>query len=325
MPHVEAPPQSADLGIGPPGSPSGHRPRGWFRTLDRVSRSAVDAVAAHGGVARTSALRAAGVTDAALRAAVRRGALVRARQGVYALPGTSPVILAALGCRGRLSCLSAARHHGLWTLDGGPASPPHVWIDPDRHPSSVPPGFVVHRDGRGEPDALVAVRLAHCLAQIARCAGAEAFLCAFESALRQRLLTRAELDGLRATVPAGIRPLIEIARGDADSGLETLIRYRLHLLGIECLTQVAIPGVGRVDIVVGDRLIIEADGRSHDGEGRHRDLIRDAVAATLGFTTLRFDAALILHDWPTVEAAILAVLARGDHESDFGRRVRASS
>ncbi|WP_413355339.1 type IV toxin-antitoxin system AbiEi family antitoxin domain-containing protein [Microbacterium sp. 1P06AB] len=184
-----------------------------------MSRSAVDVVVAHGGVARTSTLRAAGVTDAALRVAVRRGALVRARQGVYAVPGTSPVVLAALGCRGRLACVSAARHHGVWTLDGGPASPPHVWIDPDRHPSSVPPGFIVHRDGRGEPDALVAVRLAHCLAQITRCAGAEAFLCALESALRHRLLTRAELDGLRATVPVGIRPLIDIARGDADSGL----------------------------------------------------------------------------------------------------------
>ena len=264
------------------------------------------------------------MTDAALRAAVEAGHLLRARQGVYALPDTAPAVLEALRGRGRVACLSAARHHGLWTLDGGPHSQTHMWVDPDRHAVPAPVGVVVHRDGHRAPRRLETVDLVHCLSQIARCAGTEAFLCALESSLRQGLLTHGEREELRTAVPVGIRPLVDLARVDADSGLETLIRYRLHLLGIPCLSQVSIPGVGRVDLVVGDCLIIEADGRTHEGEGRHRDLVRDAVAATLGFVTLRFDAAMILHDWPTVESAVLGVLARGGHESDFGRRVRAA-
>jgi len=82
---------------------------------------------------------------------------------------------------------------------------------------------------------------------------------------------------------------------------------------------VAIPGVGVVDFVIGDCLILEADGETHGGSNRHRDLVRDAIAMALGFSTLRFDTALILHDWLTVEAAILAAVGRDLHRSHAGR------
>ena len=45
----------------------------------------------------------------------------------------------------------------------------------------------------------------------------------------------------------------------------------------------AIPGVGVVDFVIGDCLILEADGETHGGRNRHRDLVRDAIAMALGF------------------------------------------
>lgn len=109
-------------------------------------------------------------------------------------------------------------------------------------------------------------------------------------------------------------------------------RLRLRALGIELQSQVEVPGVGRVDFVLGDRLILEVDGRANhvDGFGapvgahaegmraaaaslRHKDLVRDAVAAAHGFDTLRFDYALVVHDWPAVEAAILAKVERGLH------------
>jgi hypothetical protein len=64
-------------------------------------------------------------------------------------------------------------------------------------------------------------------------------------------------------------------------------------------TQRTVVGVGRVDLLVGDRLLIEADGvDNHDGPShRHKDLVRDANAAAWGLVTLRFDYALIVHDW----------------------------
>lgn len=141
---------------------------------------------------------------------------------------------------------------------------------------------------------LVSVGVVHCLVQIAWCRGAEPFFCALESALRLTLIDPTELGRIRRAVPAPLRNLVDLARTDADSGLESLVRLRLHRLGSSCACQVPIPGV-----------------------------VRDAVAMAHGFVTLRFDAALILHEWEVVEAAILAALVRGLHESDLGRRVRA--
>ncbi|MGB3732565.1 hypothetical protein [Microbacterium sp.] len=72
--------------------------------------------------------------------------------------------------------------------------------------------------------------------------------------------------------------------------------------------------------MIGDRLIIEADGmqnhddRAADPDGpslRHTDLQRDARAAALGHETLRFDHAIIIHHWGVVEAAVLARVATG--------------
>ncbi|WP_270366002.1 DUF559 domain-containing protein [Microbacterium algeriense] len=73
-----------------------------------------------------------------------------------------------------------------------------------------------------------------------------------------------------------------------------------------------IDGVGRVDFVLGDRLILEADGDENHGSPtrRHIDRIRDAAASRLGYETLRFDYAQIVHDWPTVQAAVLGALHR---------------
>lgn len=38
--------------------------------------------------------------------------------------------------------------------------------------------------------------------------------------------------------------------------------------------------------------------------------VRDAAASVLGYETLRFDYAQIVHAWPTVEAAVIAAVAR---------------
>ncbi|MFI8633487.1 endonuclease domain-containing protein [Microbacterium sp. NPDC077663] len=106
--------------------------------------------------------------------------------------------------------------------------------------------------------------------------------------------------------------IVDIARPDAESGIESLLRLRLSRLGIRLESQVLVAGVGRVDFVLAGRLILEVDGRlNHEGPSRrHRDLVRDAEAAAAGYETLRFDYALVVHDWPRVQRAILAAVAR---------------
>lgn len=70
--------------------------------------------------------------------------------------------------------------------------------------------------------------------------------------------------------------------------------------------------MGLVDFLLDGRIVLEVDGReNHEGPSlRHKDLLRDAAAAANGYETLRFDYAMVIHQWPLVEAAILGARAR---------------
>jgi very-short-patch-repair endonuclease len=264
-----------------------------------------------GGVATTALFHRYRIGDRALAGAVQRGLLVRPRRGCYALPGLPAEVHEALAHGGQLCCAAAARAHGLWVLDDTMRT--HVWLGPDgRAHAHADCRCIPHRDVAA-PSRGGIVSIEHCLAQMLGCCGEEAFFAALESALRQRKLGAAERARLRGRVPERHRWLVDFAQSDADSGLESLVRLRLHRRGVSVRTQVPIPGVGTVDFVIGDCLILEADGGTHEGEGRHRDLVRDAVAMTLGFIPLRYDYALIVHEWDLVEHAVLSALGRGLH------------
>jgi len=155
------------------------------------------------------------------------------------------------------------------------------------------------------------VSVAKALAHVLACCGQEDFFVALESALRQGKLSAAQRERLRRLIPRTSHWMLDLAKATSDSGLESLLRVRLHLVGLRLRAQVHLSGVGTVDFLVG-RLVIEADGReNHESLAkRHKDLVRDAAAARLGYETLRFDYAQIVYDWPSVQAAILAALGR---------------
>lgn len=288
--------------------------------------SAVEMVREHGGVARTSELLRAGIRRGHLTDAVDESRLIRPRIGVYALPDTDPATLQALSHRGAVACVTAARQLGLWVLDEGEHERPHTWVRPEYVPTRLAlhpepdegACCVFHRDDPVDAPALGRVGILHCLVQILGCKGEEAFFAALESALHLTLLDDTARDALRARIAQRFRWLVDFARADAESGLESLVRLRLHRRGISLATQVDLPGVGIVDFVIGDCLIIEADGGTHDGPSRHRDRMRDAVAVTLGFVTLRFDYAMIVHEWDLVESSVLAAISRNLHRSVAG-------
>ena len=254
-----------------------------------------------------------------LTRAVNAGEIIRIRQGVYALPDVSAVIRHAAEHGGVPACAEAARMHGLWVL-GGPDD--HVWLGAAGAPHGPcreqkhDPKRKCHLhwdDGAAIVGDLPPVH--NVLLQLSQCETEETFFAAYESALRKSLISASGIAWLWRHIPVSLRWLIGIARSDADSGLESLVRLRLHKLGISVRTQISIRGVGEVDILIGDRLLIECDGReNHEKEQqRHKDLMRDARAAALGYETLRFDYAMVVHDWPTVVAAILAKIAVGAH------------
>lgn len=269
------------------------------------------ALARIGPIARTAQLRAAGVTAREITRAAGEGRIRRVRRGVYATVDAHHAFLHAAMHGGAPSCTVVGRLHGLWMLRTDAL---HVWLGGAGHHTPIDDACVIHWDA-GVIELGCLPPVANALLQIAHCAGEEVFFAALESALRQNLLPPNRVNWLRRRLRPDLKWLIAFTRSDADSGLESLVRLRLHKLGITVRTQVLIDDVGEVDILIGDRLIIETDGRdNHDGRSfRHKDLRRDAAAATRGYETLRLDYALIVHDWPHVEAAILAKIGAGAH------------
>lgn len=265
-----------------------------------------------GGIARTAELAAAGITRHRLAVAVADGAVLRLREGVHADPMLPAEVRAAVAHGGALTCAPRLQALGLWLLET-PAEV-HVAV-PRRGRVFEHDGCrcVAHRSDAPAHGGLVSVFDA--LAHLLRCGGPEHFVVALESALRLGVLGGHDRAALRARIEKRHQHLVDGARIDADSGLESLLRFRLARVGIRLRSQVRVPGVGVVDFVLGDRLILEVDGRdNHDGPSeRHRDLVRDAVAGSHGFDTLRFDYAMVVHEWELVEAAVLAKVERGLH------------
>lgn len=265
-----------------------------------------------GGIARTAQLATAGITRHRLATAVADDAVLRLREGVYADPMLPADVRAAVAHGGALTCARRLQSLGLWVLETN--AEVHVAV-PRRGRVFDHDGCrcATHRTDAPAHGGLVGVLDA--LAHLLRCRGPEHFVVALESALRLGVLGGRDRAELRARIEKRHHRLVDEARIDADSGLESLLRFRLARLGIRLGSQVRVPGVGVVDFVLGDRLILEVDGRdNHDGPSeRHRDLVRDAVAATHGFDTLRFDYAMVVHEWELVEAAILAKVERGLH------------
>lgn len=118
-----------------------------------------------------------------MRRQVDAGALARARRGVYTASDVcSPVRLAAAH-GGRVACITAARHLGLWVLTDDVRA--HVWLC-DGQRSYHPPGCacVEHWEAGplGPPDEAPSVpRILH---QVFRCHGVEEFFVVLESARR---------------------------------------------------------------------------------------------------------------------------------------------
>lgn len=250
--------------------------------------------------------------------AVRSGHLIRVRRGVYAASDVCEAAASAAAHGGSLGCVSAARHIGLWVLADDVA--PHVWLQGHghrHHPAGC--GCVSHWDDGAAAGVFGLPSVPRILLQIYACRGEEAFFTTLESARAQGVIDTAGIAWLRQQMDRAGQCLVDFSRSDAGSGLESLVRLRLRHHGMTVRTQARLTGTGDVDLLIDDWLVIETDGRdNHDGPSmRHKDLRRDANTALWGRITLRFDYALVIHDWDLVERAILTTY------STYGPRRRS--
>ncbi|WP_172582367.1 endonuclease domain-containing protein [Subtercola boreus] len=116
--------------------------------------------------------------------------------------------------------------------------------------------------------------------------------------------------------------VLDRSDGGSQSGLETLVRLRLRSHGIAVRTQVRHRGVGAVDLLVGDRLVIELDGREHhdNADGFVSDRRRDLVLFSGGIERLRLTYHHVMHQWPETERVILDFVRRRRHHWRSGDR-----
>lgn len=264
-------------------------------------------LAANGGVVSSAQLRAAGWSHARIRKLSGQG-WRSPRRGWYASPSAEPYVVRAVAAGGVVGCVSALRMRRVWVPD----SALHV-----RHSERARrsrPGVRSCRPYRLDPPIDGAVDpIDVAVASAANCLGAEGLVVVLDSMLNTGMLDMADA---RAVVAASRFAGLDLAdRCDAasESGTETVIRLRLRARGIRLRTQVGIPGVGRVDFLVGDRLIIEADSREHHLPRYQADRTRDRVAVGLGFTVMRLTYEDVFYRWDGVLADVLAVIRRRGH------------
>lgn len=230
---------------------------------------------------------------------------MRIRPGWYATPDTAPDVRAAVRCGGSVSCGRALSFSGIWVVDEGL----HVRVGPSARVHATGPR-IHRRDGQsqqGMDDLPTALLMA------SRCMTVERAVCALDSALHLKLFSRTQARWLLAT-PRG-RRIWQLSDGRSESGIETLARLRLRSLGLRVHVQVKIRGVGRVDLLIGDRLIIELDGDQWHStkDQREEDRRRDSAGVALGYLVLRAGYWRVLDEWEGFEREVLAVVRRRDH------------
>ena len=245
----------------------------------------------------------------ALRQSKQRGEIAVVRQGWVASADADPQILGAVARGGVLTCVTAAERLGLWVPT---PSPPHIAVRPNAARVEVPAHVVVHwsKPIVPRPPGAVVDELVNVLSVVAQCQLFETALVIWESAMNRRLIDSARLRGL--DLPATARAVLASARPFADSGLETIFIHRLRWLGLRMLPQAWIID-RRVDLLIGDRLVIQIDGATHAGQQRTKDIAHDAQLMLHGYRVLRFSYEQVMERWHEVQALIMEAVAQGAH------------
>jgi very-short-patch-repair endonuclease len=242
-------------------------------------------IAALEGVARWAELERHGVGRRGLARACAEGRVLRLGRGLYCLPGAQdrPVVRAvAVGAV--LACGAAAEHHGLEVF-GEPGL--HVTRESAR---AVGRGIVVHRRAT-EHDAR-ATGLRQTLLDCCRCLPSTQAVSVLDSALRQGRVELAELQGLapgRGPWAGRVARAVSLVDPQAQSVLESAARVLLVEASVGAVSsQVHVPCVGWVDLVVDGWLVVETDGQAVHRDTFAEDRRRDAELVRQGFVVLRF-------------------------------------
>jgi very-short-patch-repair endonuclease len=275
-----------------------------------------DALRRCGGAARWSRLRALGVPERSLPAALSAGAVELGRGGAYSLPGTDPALVAAVDLRGVVSHRSAALLHGL---DLYP-KPKLIDVTVARGSRQRRLGVRVHACHLRPQDVEDVLPLTTVRRTLADCGRALPIVQAVEildSAVRKSFIAPDELRAMaraaKGSGTAAFRQAVAYVDELADSSLESRLRMYVHLLSNDVQSQVYIEGVGWVDFVLDRWLAIEGDGfeHHHDRSSYRKDRIRSNAVVVDGYVLLRFTWEDVFLRPEYVLRTVLEVYSRG--------------
>ncbi|MBF4461431.1 MULTISPECIES: endonuclease domain-containing protein [unclassified Rathayibacter] len=270
-------------------------------------------LSAAGGFASARVLARGGIRRPTLERALARGIVLRVRRGWFALATAPPLEIAAVRAGGVLTCVSLLHHLGLFTTDRPGL---HVALG-GSSVRDLRAGAVGHwrqwpGQGRRSPsqDGIGAAIL-----HLVTCLREDDAIVTIDSAMNSGRLSPELLAELRELAPAAKRALFDRVDGSSQSGLETKTRLGTARLRVRVRTQVLIPGVGFVDEIIGERLVLESDGfRYHSSVEQFReDRRRDLELARQEYLCLRLDNHQIMEDWPRTEEVLRALIRRREH------------
>ncbi|WP_461164723.1 endonuclease domain-containing protein [Arthrobacter sp. R4-81] len=258
----------------------------------------------NGGAARASRIRASGFGRVALGQALGRGTVIKVSHGIYGLSSNGDVAQ-ALAHGGLLTCLSAAEIYRLWTLKQ--AARLHLCRS---HP--VPSqGVAEHGRPKHERHAWLPVAgLADVLLHSLQCLPELESLVFVQSAVGRGDIS---LDFLYAKAMGRrngkVRAVLDQLIPRADSLLEVLANTHFARAGLRVRRHVFIPGVGEVDFLVEECLVVETDGRTHfEPKSVKRDQRRNNRSTLGGYLVLRYYYDDVVFAPDEMVAEVLAVL-----------------
>ncbi|WP_022889345.1 endonuclease domain-containing protein [Agromyces italicus] len=308
--------------------------------MSNETRAVANWIRRNGGAVPARELDAVGIRREQVGSAVAAGSVIRVRQRWYAVPDAPADIVRAVRVGGAATAASIAKIHGLWE-DGDELLHVRVHRSAARLKSPTPADPTPTRPTEGAV-ANAAIRapalapldakkdrvcvhyrsdppirsgrdpLAVALAEMLHCTDRDAAITTIDSALARG---EVRLDEIRASASPGRRRILDRCAEGSESGIETKVRLLLRARNIRHRTQVSLPPVGRVDLLVGERLVIEVDGSQfHSGPVEfENDRRRDFELAMRGYLVLRLSYTMVVDEWEVTSRGILELIARGAH------------
>lgn len=262
-----------------------------------------------GGVVRSARVTDRGFARRTVEQAVAAGHLGRPRRGWLAFPHTPKTLWDAAHYGLVITCRTAAQHFGLWLHDTD--GDPHVAV-PVTRTGKIGVQVKTHWGAPlvpRDPDAQID-SIENTLAYIAECEPFEQALATWDSAFNKGLVEMSAM--ARLPLRPAARRLLAEATPFADAGLESYLRPRLRWLNLPLRIQTWIHG-HRVDALIGDRLVLQIDGKHHVGAQRSEDIRHDAELKMLGYHVIRLSYQQVMFGWAAVQDLIMRAVAQGLH------------